>query len=271
MVSRLESLKRLTSLNKPTKMGEKILLLATAPCVKDFFDSESVREQFKDYDLAFINYMIFYSQREAFLYKPKYIILLDPIFYQEEYYGVGTKNPEKEKVVEVLERIDWECYLITSILADFGVKNKNIKYIRLSCFQLPYKEWVVPLYKKNYVNMGIYNVMQGAIYFAITFGYKNIAILGCTYQPAERCMKEDGLYIYGYAHYYDPERTCDYIPIEKLQKMDSSYLANALERGGKSLACFWNLNKYAKKQGAEIVNYSDGSAIDAFKAGVLNK
>lgn len=269
IVGKIESLKKLKNLNKPTKMGEKILLLATAPCVKDFFEFESVREQFQDYDLAFINYMIFYSQKEAFLYKPKYIILLDPIFYQSDYFGKDKVNPEKEKIRGVLKKIDWECYIITSVLADFGVKSDNINYIRLSCFELPYKKWAKPFYKRNICNMGIYNVMQGAIYFSITFGYKEIAILGCTYQPAERCMKEDGLYIYGYAHYYDLERICEYVPIEKLRKMDKSFLANALARGAKSLECFWNLKKYGNEHGAHIINYSEGSAIDAFETGTL--
>lgn len=270
-MSKIESLKKLRNLSKPSQMGDKILLLATAPEVKNFFDYETVRNQFKDYDLAFINYMIYYSQREAFLYKPKYIILLDPIFYQDDYYGVGEPNLEKNKVVEVLEKIDWECFLITSVLADFGLKNKKVKYIHLSCFCFPFKKWVVPFYKRNLLNMGIFNVMQGAIYFAVTFGYKKIAILGCAYQPAERCMKEEGLYIYGYSHYYNLERTCEFIPIERLEERKSSFLADALERGRKSLSCFWDLKNYARCQGAEIVNYTEGSAIDAFKSGVLIK
>lgn len=271
IVKKIESLKKFRFLSKPTKMGEKILLLATAPCVEDFFKYESVRKQFEGYDLAFINYMLVHSEKEVFEYKPKYIVLLDPIFFQSDYYGEGSINPEKEKVVNVLEKIDWECYLLTSVLADFGLKNSNIKYVRLSCFEVGYHKWVLPLYRKNFVNMGIYNVMQGAVYFAITFGYKKIAILGCTYGMNKISKREDGVHLEGYAHYYDMEPIHEFVPIEQVEKMKYGLVSSIYERGKKSMICFWNLNKYALLEGAEIINYSEGSFIDAFKAGTLNK
>lgn len=271
IIRKIESLKKLRCLSKPTKMGDKILLLATAPCVEDFFKYESVREQFEGYDLAFINYMLVYSEKEVFEYKPKYIILLDPIFYQPDYFGVGTINTEKQKVVAVLEKIDWECYLLTSVLADFGLKNTNIKYIKLSCFEVPYRRWLMPVYKRNLVNMGLYNVMQGALYFAVTFGYKTIDILGCTYKQANMYIEEDGLHIEGYPHYYNLDRTHEIIPMETVCKLKESSVARIYLRGYDSLMCFWNLKKYADAFEARITNYSEGSAIDAFSCGKLNK
>lgn len=271
IASRMESLKKFCYLSKPMKMGEKILLLATAPCVEDFFKYESVRKQFEGYDLAFINYMLVYSENEVMEYKPKYIILLDPIFYRSDYFGEGKINTEKEKVVTVLEKIDWECYLLTSVLADFGLKNQNIKYVRLSCFEVAYHKWALPLYKKNLVNMGLYNVMQGALYFAVTFGFKTIAVLGCTYKQADLHIEEDGLHIEGYPHYYNLDRTHEIIPIEVLNKLKESSVAQIYARGYKSLMCFWNLKKYADLFGAQIINYSEGSAIDAFSCGKLDK
>lgn len=271
IIRKIESLKKLRCLSKPTKMGDKILLLATAPCVEDFFKYESVREQFKGYDLAFINYMLVYSEKEVFEYKPKYIILLDPIFYQSDYFGVGTINSEKEKVVAVLEKIDWECYLLTSVLADFGLKNTNIKYIKLSCFEFPYRKWLIPVYKRNLLNMGVYNVMQGALYFAVTFGYKKIAILGCTYGMNKISKREDGVHLEGYAHYYDKEPIHEFVPLEQVEKMKYGLVSSIYDRGRKSMICFWNINKFALLEGAEIINYSEGSFIDAFKAGKLNK
>lgn len=255
---------------RPCVMGNKILFLATAPCVKDFFEYESVREQFADCDIACINYMLVYSTKEIFEIKPKYIILFDPIFYDDSFFPGMTHNPEKEAVVNILEKIDWNCYLVTSTLADFGIKNGMIQYVRLSCFEVPYKKIWHPFYKHNWINMGIYNVMQGALYFAVTFGYKDIAILGCTYQIGKLHMEDDGLHIDGYRHYYNLERTHEVISMEVLNKSKESSVANIYARGYKSLMCFWNLKRYADSFGAKIVNYSEGSAIDAFECGKLD-
>lgn len=258
-------------ITKPKKMGDKILLLATAPCVSDFFEYESVREQFKDYDLAFINYMIYYSQEEVFLYKPKYFILIDSIFYDDEFFKDKPYNPEKKKVVDVLERIDWECYVVTSVFADFGVKNEHVKFIRLSCFTSSYKKSTRTLFQKNYLNTGIFNVVQGALYFAITFQYKKIAVLGCTYKNLEMFMDVDGLHILEHNHYYDLTKKEIIITNEELDKRETGYIENLDRRAHISSKILWDLKKYAMDMKAEVVNYSEGSMVDSIRMGKLNK
>lgn len=258
-------------ITKPKKMGDKILLLATAPCVSDFFEYESVREQFKDYDLAFINYMIYYSQKEVFLYKPKYFILIDSIFYDDDFFNEKLYNPEKKKVVDVLEKIDWECYVVTTVFADFGIKNEHVKFIRLSCFTANYKKGTRTLFRKNFLNTGILNVVQGALYFAITFQYKKIAVLGCTYKSLEMFMDVDGLHILEHNHYYDLAKEEIIITNEELDKRETGYIENLDERAHISSKILWELKKYAMDMKAEVVNYSEGSMVDAIRMGKLNK
>ena len=53
--------------------------------------------------------------------------------------------------------------------------------------------------------MGMNNVIQGALYFAITFGYKKVAMLGCLYRHLDFHMESDGLHIKEHMHYYDNE------------------------------------------------------------------
>lgn len=271
---KVRSLNQLLFTNKitrPKKMGNKILLLATAPCVSDFFEYESVREQFKDYDLAFINYMIYYSQEEVFLYKPKYFILIDAIFYDDEFFKDKLYNPEKKKVVDVLERIDWECYVVTSVFADFGIKNEHVKFIRLSCFTSSYKKSTRTLFQKNYLNTEIFNVVQGALYFAITFQYKKIAVLGCTYKNLEMFMDVDGLHILEHNHYYDLTKKEIIITNEELDKRETGYIENLDRRAHISSKILWDLKKYAMDMKAEVVNYSEGSMVDSIRMGKLNK
>ena len=114
---------------KPHKMGNKILLLATAPCANYYFKYESVKKQFQDYDLAIINFMLLYSEKEVFELKPKYVILFDPIFYTEGLRGNIIDFDAKKAVKEVLEKINWDCYVVTTIFADFELTNNRIKFM----------------------------------------------------------------------------------------------------------------------------------------------
>lgn len=265
---KFESLNKILFKNKltsPRVMGNNILILACAPCVNAFFEYESVRTQFESYDIAFINYMIIYSETEMFNIKPKYIILIDPIFYMDDFEG----KTEKKRVASILNKIDWECVLVTSVLADFDVTNEFVTIHRISCFESPYKKIFLPLYKKNRLSIGLYNIMQAAIYYAITFGYKKIAILGCNYQMAELKVINSGLRITDPMHYYDDKEVYEYISWEQIWKSPNGYVSLMFERAQKSAACFFGLAKYANEMGAEITNYSDNSALDGFKNGEL--
>lgn len=272
---RLESVRRILFTNKmtkPCKLGSKILFLATAPCVQDYFDYPSVREQFKDYDLACINYMIEHSQKEIFEWKPKYFMLFDPIFYSGSRDSESVDyNPEKDKVSSILNRIDWECYVVTSVLADFELINPKVKFIYISCLEKSYKPYLFSLYKRNLINMGIYNVVQGALYFAITFGYEDISILGCTYRNLPAEMTEQGLRVLDHTHYYNLNREENIIDFSQIAKYKNGFMVDLYERAVRSHTCFWNLRRYAEKFGAKITNYSEGSMIDAFCVGILDK
>ena len=271
--SKCDSLKKILIKNRlttPQIMGSKILFLATAPCVQDYFDYKSVREQFRDYDLACINYMLIYSTDYVFKWHPKYFILLDSIFYQGS-IDVNSEqfNAEKQKVVNILEKVDWECYIVTSVLADFRIQNKNVHYIFLSCFAKSYNNFWYPLFKRNFLNLGIYNVIQGAVYFGITFGYKEIAILGCTYKYLMMEMKKDGLHIYNHNHYYDLKRLEEVIDYNRILQMRDGFIATMYRRAVNSYKCCWELQKYASRMGCHITNYSKESMIDAFQMGDL--
>lgn len=268
IVRKVKSLYKLfikNRLTKPIIMGEKILILACAPCVNNYFKHESVRMQFRDYDIAFINFMIVHSENDMFQIKPKYIMLIDPIFYDDD----PLWEKEREQVWGVLNRINWECTLVTSVLADFKINNNNITIHRISCFEIPYREWLLPFFRKNMITPGLFNIMQAAIYYSITFGYKKIAILGCNYQMSHMKMVESGLRITYYEHYYDQEKEYAYLSWDELNKMKNGYISSIFERASKSAACFFSLAKYAQKNNAEVINYSDDSALDGFKVGHL--
>lgn len=253
-------------ISKPTKMGNKLLILATAPCTSNYLEKESVRKQFEDYDIACINYMLYYSKDEVFAIKPKYFILLDPCLYQEYHVSANEPSiPSYKEIASILNEVDWECYIVTNVFAEFEVNNSHIHYIRLSCFSTTYQKWKKPFFKLNLVNLGYYNVIQGALFFAIIFGYKDVAMLGCPYRPLNTSMNDEGLHIIEHKHYYDTNVYEYTIPYETLFKREESFLANLHRRGYLSCRCLWDIKKLADDNNCTIVNYSEGSQIDAFR------
>ncbi len=276
LTNKLQSAYKIFIKNKPTKpykMGDNLLILATAPSVRAFFEYESVREQFAGYDLAAVNFMLVKSEDLMHKYRPRYFILYDSIYFMES-ARTGIPDWMREdcyKMFEALERIDWDCHVITYQAGDWKINNPHIKFIYISVFNRQYNAFTKHMYVNNHANAGVNNVIIGTLYFGITFGYKNIAILGCPYRQLSFEMKPDGLHIYNHMHYYDEEPWEDIISYEDLYKdypdgLDL-YLKKRALKNGRSFA--W-IAKYAEEMGVKLINYSDGSQIVPIRQGALN-
>lgn len=272
---KMNSLKKLFVTNritKPCQMGTKLLVLATAPCASNFLEKLSVRKQFEEYDVACINYMLYYSKKEVFDIKPKYFVLIDPCLYQEY---ISSPNeppiPNYKEIAAILEEVDWDCYIVTTVFADFEVTNPHIRYIRLSCFSTGYKRWKLPLFKANYFNLGYFNVIQAALFFGIIFGYKDLAMLGCPYKPLNVKMTEEGLHVVEHMHYYDKDVYEYTIPYDELHSREEGFWERSYYRAHLSCKCLWDIKKLADSQGCRIINYSEDSRIDAFRVGKLQQ
>ncbi len=260
---------KLFKLSKPQKMGDKLLVMATAPSTALFFEKESVRKQFEGYDLAFLNKMLLVSEREAHMYKPKYFIFMDDIFFAEK-LNDGTVNKRRKDVEEALERVDWECYVVIPVLAELNVKNPLVKYIRIGIFSKGYKAPYKSLYRRNIFNPGYNTVVMGAIYYGITFGYDDIAILGFSYRPGYIYMDEYGLHVEDYMHYYDTEKSAEHIPFEEIMQNGESFMLRRSKRAVESSRILCDLALYAREMGTDVINYTPDNMVDVFRAGKLS-
>lgn len=251
-------------ISKPVILGEKLVILATAPDVNRFLSDKSVQKQFSDYDVACINYMIYYSYDVLHEIKPKYLVLLDPCLYDVNYLPEIAGIPSAAELAVVLEKVDWKCSIITNVLAEFMVDNPHLSYIRLSCFSAAYSKYSLPLLKKNLINLGTNNVIMGAIFFGMVFGYKKIALMGCPNRSLNAYMTEEGLHVVEHKHYYD-EKAYEYtISYEELNKRKESFFSALNRRAISNNKTIWNLSLLAKEYGCEIVNYSPQNEMDAF-------
>lgn len=261
----------MTNPTTPQKLGERILLLFSAPDANNYFEYESVRRQFADYDLAVVNYMPIVSEDKMHEYKPKYYIVADPGFYSNDYRGKGTINTEKKKLEDALNRVDWDCTLITSVLNEFCIDNPKISVITLNCFSSNYNVLTRGLYRRNYIGPKSNNVSQAAMYFAITFGYKNVAIIGCPYKHLEYYMHPDGLHVYDHMHYYDDTRGMWIESYDSLKKYKYGYAVNYHKRATESAYTLYYISEYAKDMKVDMVNYSEENMITTMRAGSLDK
>lgn len=265
---KIHSLYKLLVSNKitqPVKLGEKLIILATGPDVNRFLCEKSIQNRFCNYDVACINYMIYYSFHILQEIKPKYLVLLDPCLYDLDYPPDPMGIPSAAELAAVLEKIDWKCSIITNVLAEFMVDNPYLSYIRLSCFSASYSKYSLPLLKRNLINLGTNNVTMGAIFFGIVFGYQEIALMGCPYKSLNAYMTEEGLHVVEHKHYYDAEAFEYTISYEDLQARGESFFSAINRRAIVNNTTIWNLGLLAKEYNCEITNYSPRNEMDAFR------
>ncbi len=248
------------------KLGDNLIVLGGAPCASWFLDDPEYRSHFQGYDVAFVNYMVFKSENSFFEIKPRYIMMFDPILYRDDYFGPGKENHIKNECMRIFEKVDWECNIVTTANAQFEFSNSNMNCIKISPVSVNYHRFWNNALKKNIFNLGLYNVNQGAVYFAITFGYKNIALLGINYQLTQFRIEKDGMHTWAPMHYYDTQ------PDEELHTWDviNSYkygmVADRYKHAYESAKVFWGIGSYAKENDVKVTNYSDFSALDGFGA-----
>lgn len=264
-----------TPVSRPAKIGkcEKLLILANGPSASDFWNKEDVKNIFGSYDIMCMNDAIFRKEKEIFRLKPCFFILMDPALFgtrvnenqaEKEHYGNIRQN-----VYAVLEKINWKAYIITNYHGEIRLKNENLTVIRLNKNTvLPSKDRYYKLYKKNLANPGLDTVLEGAIFFGITYGYKEIAMLGTEFSLFKYIVVDENNMLFNYSKHFYEEKLKD--PKAKAvtseqYAFEGSAVAYYLRRMSN---CFWmfsELNKYAKYYDCKIYNYTEESMIDAFE------
>ena len=261
--------------SKPFRIGEgkKLLILANGPSASVFWETEEVRAEFSSYDIMCMNAAIFNKKEEIFRLKPRFFILLDPSFLSYGSNGVQTEREQDEslgkKTYDVLEKINWNAYLITNNLGEIAIKNENLFIIRLNKNTIrPKRSSYYKLYKKNIANPGIDTVLEGAIFWGITYGYKEIALLGTEFSLFKNIVVDENNTTFHYnTHFYENGlRDPNAIAVTKAKYgFEGSAVAYDLRRISNCFAMFFELNKYAEFCGCKIYNYTKDSMIDAFE------
>lgn len=192
---------RRKEITDPINYGKRnILILATGPSSKRFWQSESYRTRWKEnaYDICLINDAFFKYKEIVFQQvRPRFYCMMDSYYFDKD--GVTADEIKriqnyKEKR-KILNEVDWDMALIIpGGVSITWLNNPKIEVIRLNTIAMnredfPHRFW---FYQKNWMCPGRNNVVQSALYFAITFGYKQIILGGGGIQLLEKCIFESG-------------------------------------------------------------------------------
>lgn len=253
--------------------NKKLLILATGTSANEYWNADKKGEQFSEYDILVMNRSIYKMEEEIFNLKPRYFAACDSVYWGNDKTASVTKNVVREtylRTKEVLEKVDWDMYLITTIHEKFDFNNKHIHIIRLNASVYNSgKERDYKLYKGNFCNPGLYNVAQLAIYFGITFKYKKIGIAGMDFDFIKNLYCDDKCRVGLCAeHQYDKEGQAKIEVVfepEKKGTVNGSVIAKYLYDTADTFAAFGKLGEYADRQGCKILNYSKRSLVDCYE------
>lgn len=262
-------------ISRPYEMGnkKKLLILANGPSAGEFWNKDEVRAAFSSYDIMCMNDAIFRKKEEIFKLRPRFFILMDPALFGDcpnenqaarEHYGNVRKN-----VHEVLEKINWKANIITTYHGEIALQNANLTVLRLNGnIILPKKEKYYRLYKKNLANPGIDTVLEGALFWGVTYGYKEIALLGTEFTLFKYIEVDENNVLFNFSNHFYKEVLKDSnakaVTKERF-KFEGSAVAYFLHRMANCFTMFYELNKYAEFYGCKIYNYTEDSMIDAFE------
>lgn len=253
--------------------GKRLVILATGKSANEYWDCLSFQKKFINDDILVMNRSIYKMKDQIFKMRPKYLAICDPIYWGSINGAAVNQNLASEtykKTKEALEEVDWKCFLITSIHENFDFNNYNIQIIRINATTYDAKSKLdYYLYKYNFGSPIIQNVAQMAIYFGITFGYKEIALIGIDFDFIKNLFCDKNCRVGLTAeHQYDVQGEAivtAYFTKERKGEINNSVLAKYLYDTAETIGCFGQLSIYAQKQGCRIVNYSLNSLIDCYE------
>ncbi len=251
--------------------NKKLLILATGTSASEFWNDCAERwKNFQNYDIMVMNRSIYKMKEQIFRLKPKYFAACDSIYWgADPGKKISSKLAEEtyQKTKEVLEEINWDCFLITTIQEHFCFTNPKVKIIRINTVDYDSNHsWTYWLYKNNFAQPAVHNVAQLGIYYGITFGYKEVGLVGIDFDFIKNihCDKECKVGIYA-EHQYEGKATSVYLDRDVVGLYNNSVMAKYIYQTAEAIACFGKLSMYAERMNCKIYNYSLNSLLDCYE------
>ena len=257
--------RRICKLNE--KRTKAVSIISGGPSAKDVIDER--KYLLEGTDLVVLNN--FGNTADFFIFKPRYYVLLDPAYFDANFFNEGlhekeTTNSRTQEMllIENLKKVDWEMILFVPtyshgrILGE-EIENNRIKVVLYHGTRVEGFDWFQNwMYRHNQGLPSSRNVIIPAIELMINIGYRYLYLYGCEFSWTKTMDidTENGQMFFNDRHFYSKEE------IRYFGKGAYRWWLEAIAEMLKAtdiLAC------YADKMSVKVVNRSKGSFIDSFE------
>ena len=247
-------------------------ILGAGPSFKKFLD---------EYDGCKAKYMsgayfasnFFVHDAHFAIIKPRYYCLSDGIFFCDSIYkerGLAVMSALAEKVTWPMILFVPRHYLNSDFLKALKINdNIEVKYMHSINYQglERFRNWS---YNKGWGNGEFGSVVLYALYAALVIGYKRINMYGIDHTYFDNlAVDDDNRLCFKDSHYYGTDKNLKplYMVRDNIKKEDlrtftvCEYLQNKL----KLFTGHEIMERYAQSIGADIINCTPGSMVDAYR------
>lgn len=256
----------------PSGTKTEAQVLATGPSLSGFLQDYDVDcSKYSDSDFFVVN--DFVHDPHFKVIKPAYYVVTDPMFFMDTIFkqrGMGVMRAIAEKVDWPMIFITQHWYKDSDYLAILNT-NKNIRIRLLHSERYTGAErWRFWTYNKGWGNGEFGTVVLNAVYSALVIGYKKINMHGIDHNFFDNLyMGEDNRLCYKETHYFGSDQKLK--PLYKwwagvtTEGLPTFTMREFLEDKLNIFSGHELMARYARSLGAEIVNRTPGSMVDAYR------
>lgn len=241
-------------------ISDKVLVCGNGPSITrvdfDFYKNEG-------YEFLCTNFFAF-SEDLFFKIKPKYYCIVDPAIFSEEY------SSQAKRLNEIFAKIDWNMTFITNFenhkLTDNEkihtiVLNNNLLLSSNDCKKYKY-------YEKNIASSSYQNVIIAALYYLITATAKGVRLIGVETDFHKELYVGKNNHVYRECvHFYGKE----IFDLQEKGEIKEGELYKYFYFYYLTLYQYYDMSKYAKYMGVEVINLCENSFVDVFEKAELKE
>lgn len=257
MAKLLLQCRRPTITKAGTDTGERIIILGNGPSLNTTI--AGYRDVLKSTPTMAVN---FFANTPVFTeLKPRYYILVDPLFF-------GSEGENFQKLNENLAAVDWRMTLIVPVkyqgkVASTILANSHIDILTVNAVAIEGWRWLTDMAYTTGLGMPRpRNVLIPAIMAAVQMGYKKIFVVGADHSWMSSISVNDNNEVVSVQpHFYKEDE-------KEVKRIRTDYLRYPLHEIVHSFyvafKSYHDIRRYADRHGVEIFNSTPGSFIDAF-------
>ncbi len=245
---------------KKQEKRDTLIIMGNGPSLRSTISEEG--EALRQASLMAVNFAP--NSPEFFSLRPRYLVLADPHFFE----GVG-KDTNVDRLWKNLKKVDWEMTLFVPVSRRRQVREmleKAGEHVSIEGMNLTPAEGIGALrrflYRKGLAMPRPRNVLIPALMMALRLGYPDVRLVGADHSWSKTLWVDDqNRVISVQPHFYEDNE-------KERERVASEYAGYHIHHIYRSLAVafasYFDIEEYARKEGAAITNCTPGSFIDAF-------